>query len=145
MEQVPVISPLWRHYCNTIYLKHASWFDLGSIFKVVNFIWQSSNSIDLLIIHNGWVIAQKIDDDNYRPWDYPENFGIYSQLRRKSKTWFFTFLNLYVSWIERYKILILQLSPPKFRYFAYQNGPKEGPHNNEFWQFSNTKMNITNS
>ena len=32
------------------------------------------------------------------------------------------------------KILISQLSPPKFRYFADQNGPKGGPHENEFWQ-----------
>ena len=29
-----------------------------------------------------------------RPWDYPENLEIYSQLDRKSKTCFFTFLNV---------------------------------------------------
>ena len=46
--------------------------------------------------------------------------------RLKSKTWFFTFLNMYVSLIERAKILNLQLSPLKFRYFAGQNGPKGG-------------------
>ena len=62
----------------------------------------------------------------YRPWDYPENFGICSQLDRKSKTCFFTFLNVYIFWIERDKILISQLSPPKFRYFADQNGSKGG-------------------
>ena len=67
-----------------------------------------------------------------------------SQLYWKSKTWFFTFLNVYVSWIERGKILISQLSPPKFRYFTDQNGPKGQPHENEFWHFPNTKMNITN-
>ena len=59
---------------------------------------------------------------HFRLWNYLENFGIYSQLNRKSKTWFFTFLNVYVCWIEREKILISQLSPPKFRYFADQNG-----------------------
>ena len=51
---------------------------------------------------------------HFKSWDYPEHFGIYSQLDRKSKTWFFIFLNVYVSWIERDKILISQLSPPKF-------------------------------
>ena len=35
------------------------------------------------------------------------------------------------------KILITQFSLPKFRYFADQNGPNGGPHENEFWQFSN--------
>ena len=64
---------------------------------------------------------------HFRSWDYPEHFGIYSQLDRKSKTWFFIFLNVYVSWIERDKILISQLSPPKLRYFADQNGPKGDP------------------
>ena len=57
-----------------------------------------------------------------RSWNYPEHFGIYSQLNRKSKTWFFIFLNVYISWKERNKILVSQLSPPKFRYFADQNG-----------------------
>ena len=33
---------------------------------------------------------------------------------------------MYVSWIERDKILILQLSPPKFRCFARQNGLNGG-------------------
>ena len=64
---------------------------------------------------------------HFRSWDYPDHFGIYSQLDRKSKTWFFIFLNVYVSWIELDKILISQLSPPKFRYFADQNGPKGDP------------------
>ena len=31
------------------------------------------------------------------------------------------------------------------RYFTDQNGPKGRPHKNEFWVFSNTKMNVTNS
>ena len=50
---------------------------------------------------------------HFRSWDYPE----YSQLDRKSKTWFFIFLNVYVSWIEQDKILISKVSPPKFRCF----------------------------
>ena len=36
-------------------------------------------------------------------------------------------LNVYVSWIERGKILISQLSLPKFRYFTDQNGRKGEP------------------
>ena len=64
---------------------------------------------------------------HFRSWDYPKNVGIYSQLDRRGKSWYFTFLNVYVSWTERDKILISQLSPPKFRYFADQNGPK-GDH-----------------
>ena len=72
---------------------------------------------------------------HFRSWDYPEHFGIYSQLDRKSKTWFFIFLNVYVSWIEWDKILMSQLSPPKFRYFADQNGPNGYP----------MKMNFDNS
>ena len=44
---------------------------------------------------------------NLRSWDYPEHFGISSQLDRKNKTWIFIFLlNAYVSWIKRDKILI---------------------------------------
>ena len=68
---------------------------------------------------------------HFRSWDYPENFGIYSQLDRKSKTWFFTFPNVYVSWMEHDKILISQISPPKFRCFADQSRPKTEPHENE--------------
>ena len=64
-----------------------------------------------------------------------DKFG--SQLDWKCKTWFFTFLNVYVSWIERGKILISQLSSPKFRYFTDHNGPKGGTHENKFWH--NTK------
>ena len=70
-----------------------------------------------------------------RPWDYPENIGIYSQLNRKIKNCFFRFLNVYVSWIKPEKILISQLSVPKFKYFADQNGPKRDP----------MKMNFNNS
>ena len=51
-----------------------------------------------------------------------DKFGY--QLDWKSKTWFFTFLTAYVSWIEWDKILISQLWPSKFRELAEQNGPK---------------------
>ena len=52
---------------------------------------------------------------------------------------------MYVCWFKQSKILISQHSPPQFKYFAYQNGPKGGPNENEFRYFSNTKMNITSS
>ena len=81
---------------------------------------------------------------HFRSWDYTENFGIYFSVDRKSKIWFFTFLDVYVCWIEWDKVLISQLSIPKFRYFADQNErSKVEPHENEIWQFSNTKSNIT--
>ena len=63
----------------------------------------------------------------FRPWDYPENFGIYSQLGRISKNWSFTFLNMHVSRNERDKILISQLSFSKFRYFSDKDAPKGEP------------------
>ena len=50
-----------------------------------------------------------------------------SKLDRKIKTWLFTFLNMHVSLIKQDKILISQLSVPKFRYFADQNGQKGDP------------------
>ena len=37
---------------------------------------------------------------HFRSRDSIEHFGIYSQLDRKSKTWFFILLNVYVSWTE---------------------------------------------
>ena len=43
-----LLHPCDVSYCNTIYLKQVSWFDLGSTFKIASFIWQSTNSIDLL-------------------------------------------------------------------------------------------------
>ena len=46
-----------------------------------------------------------------RAWDYPENLGIYCHPDRKDKTWFCTYLNVYVSWIEQDNILMSQLSP----------------------------------
>ena len=82
---------------------------------------------------------------HFRSWDYPENFGIYSQHDRKSKTWFFTFLSVYVSWTEQDKILISQLSFQKYRFFCRPEWTKWGPHENEYWQFSNAKTRFLNS
>ena len=68
-------------------------------------------------------VNTKSDDSDHRQQTMTsDKFG--SQLDRKIKIWFFTFLNVYVSWVERDKILISQLSPPKFWYFADQNGSK---------------------
>ena len=72
--------------------------------------------------------------NHFRSWDYLEHFEHF-QLDGRSKTWFFIFLNVYVSWIGRDKILITQLSSPKFRYFADQNGPKSDPIKMNFDNF----------
>ena len=89
--------------------------------------------------------TSRFTENAIRPWDYPENYGICSQLNRKSKRLFFTFLNVYIFWIEQDKILIPQLSPSKIRYFADQNGPNGGPHENEFWQVSKGKKIFLNN
>ena len=62
-----------------------------------------------------------------------EKFG--SQRKRKSKTYFFTFLNVYASWIKRDKILISQPMPPKFTYFADQHERKADPMKMNFGNF----------
>ena len=60
-----------------------------------------------------------------RRWDYLENFGIYTQLDRKSRTWFFyfpqcvCFLNL-----TGQNPNLTAFTSKKFRYFADQNRPK---------------------
>ena len=99
-----------------------------------------------LVIYLIFSIRHVIFKSHHRPWDQTNLVLIPIE---KVKRVFFAFFNVYVSWIERDKILILQLSPPKFTYFANQNeakggGGDRGPHENEFWQFSNAKMNITN-
>ena len=106
------------------------------LFRNFKFVYKTFPQVD-------WnMCRQNLQTCNYvRPWDYPQNLGIYSQLDRKSKTWFFTFLNVYVSWIERDKILISQFLPSKFRYFADKNRPNGTPHENKFWQISIAKTN----
>ena len=59
---------------------------------------------------------------HFSSWDCPENFGIYSQIDRKRKTFFFHFPQCVCLLNRTGQILISQLSPPKFRYFAHQNG-----------------------
>ena len=86
----------------------------------------------------------KICNPHYRVWSYLEKSGISCQLDRKSKTWFFTFLNVWISWVERDKSLISQFSPPKLKYFEDQNRPKGGPHENEFGQFPNAEIRFLN-
>ena len=51
----------------------------------------------------------------YRPWII---YGSWFSTRLITKTWFFTFLNVYVPWIKRAKTLTSRLSTPKFRYFC---------------------------
>ena len=51
------------NFCNAIYLIQVSSFDLASALKVVDFMSQSSNSIDLLVIYNVWVIFEKYDNN----------------------------------------------------------------------------------
>ena len=68
-----------------------------------------------------------------------------SQLDKRSKTCFFTFLNMYVSRIERDKILSHDSFTAKIQVFCRPEWTNEGSHGNEFWQYSNTKMNITKS
>ena len=46
-------------YCNMIYLNKFLSVDLVSTFKIVNLMPKSSNSVDLLIIYNDWVISEK--------------------------------------------------------------------------------------
>ena len=70
-----------------------------------------------------------------RPWDYSENFGIYSKLDRKSKHSSCIFLNVYVSWIERDKILISQLSPLNSGILQTKMGQKGYPMKMNFDKF----------
>ena len=97
------------------------YFNLHSFLLLLSWLLSTSKSAGLhAVIRNTPLQTMRSD-----------KFG--SQLDRKSKTCFFNFLNLYIFWIKRGKILISQLSPTKFRYFVDQNGPKRESHDNEFW------------
>ena len=51
-----------------------------------------------------------------------------------------------VYFVEKYDELSQSVaSGQKLRYFTDQNGPKRGPHENEFWVLSDSEMNVTNS
>ena len=54
---------------------------------------------------------------SYRPWI--QTNLVLNSIEKVKPAFFF---NFYVTWIEQEKILILQLSPPKLRYFVDQNG-----------------------
>ena len=55
-------------------------------------------------------------------------------------------ITLVVYFLEEYGELSKSVDfGQKLSYFTDQNGPKGEPHENEFWLFSNTKMNVTNS
>ena len=118
------------------------WYDPTRIWLSCNIEQQKSNNFP----HTVNLLNQNAFSSCHcmrLPWKFWNLF--LELLDRKSKTCFFTFLNVYASWNKWDEILISQLSPPKFRNFADQNGPKSGPHENEFWQFSNAKISFLNS
>ena len=123
------------------------WMQAGSVPSDQKFSWKWNLWFFKTVLPNLGSLLYIISSlfSHFRSWDYLEHFGIYSQLNRKSKTWFFIFLNVYISWIEWDKILISQLSHPKFRYFANQNGPKGDPIKMKFRQFLYAKMRFLNS
>ena len=69
-----------------------------------------------------------------------DKFG--SQLERKSKNWLFTFL-CFLNQTRQNSDLTTYTS--KIQVFCRPELTKGGPHKKEFWQFLNTKMNITDS
>ena len=76
---------------------------------------------------------------HFRSWDYPEHFGIYSQLNRKSKTWLF--ISPKVFFLHRTgENPNLTAFTSKIQIFLKPEWNKSRPHENEFWQFSNAKM-----
>ena len=77
-------------------------------------------------MQNSILEQAKVDHDIRQVW---------FSTRKKKRTWFFTFVNGYVFWIEQEKILISQLTPPKFSYLADQNGRKLDPMKMNFGNF----------
>ena len=66
-----------------------------------------------------------------------------SPARRKNTKWMFS--NLRVSTFQKSMVRCPNGQFfPKFSHFTDQNGPKGGPHENQFRLFSNTKINNTN-
>ena len=81
---------------------------------------------------------------NFRSWDYPEHFQIYSQLSRKSNLVFhFPQCVYFLNWTEQNPNLIAFTS--KIQVFCRPEWIKGWPHENEFWQFLNAKMTFVNS
>ena len=83
-----------------------------SLFSKVGSVWNRFRSL--------WSLCAVLLDH--------EIWQIWFPTRLESKTWFFILFNVYVSWIERVKILISHLSPQKFKYLTDQNVLKRWPH-----------------
>ena len=82
--------------------------------------------------------------NHFRSWDYPEHYGIYSQLNRKSKTWLFIFPN--VCFLNRRgQNPNLTVFTSKIQIFCRPEWTKSRSHENEFWQFSNATMSFLNN
>ena len=78
---------------------------------------------------------------HFGSWDYPEKFGIYSQLDRKSKTCFFTFLNVYACWIIRDKSPNLTAFISKIQVFCR---PESTDQSGTLWKWISTIFKIKN-
>ena len=73
----------------------------------------------------------------------PKKMGIW--LRWVDKTiWSFTNLRVFLFLENCDELSEWVAFGQKLRYFTDQKGPKGGPHENEFWVFSNSEMNVTN-
>ena len=80
---------------------------------------------------------------SYRPWIQTNLVLSSIEKVKPGQIWFSTqekkknlvFSLIFVTWIEQEKILILQLSPPKLRYFADQNGSEGDPMKINFENF----------
>ena len=92
-------------------------------------IWKYLFSPMLLI-----KIASTIRDHSFSTCaKFPENLTFLNP-------WYAPYFSRKVWWVVRIGSFC-----PKLTYCTDQNGPKGGLHENEFWPFSNTKMNATNT
>ena len=119
----------FQHNCQKYYPQHRSNLLFWNLFHFVNFAILQNIYWKIYWNINKNFIARLLKADYdlvaiFRPWDQA---NLVSQLDWKSKTWCFTLLNVYVSWIERHKITISQLSPPKFRHFATRMNQRGNP------------------
>ena len=77
---------------------------------------------------------------HFKSWDYPRNFGIYSQ--RKSKAWSFTFLNVVCFMNQMGQNPNLTAFTSNIQVFCRPEWTKGAPYESEFWQFSNSKIEL---
>ena len=68
-------------------------------------------------------------DNNVRPCD--QTNLVFNSIERVEADFLLFLIGILLE-SKRDKIPISQLLLPKFKYFANQNGPKGGPHENEF-------------